>query len=588
MNLQEIIKEHLKSALNGYVDDVDGAASQLKPTQDPKHGDYQANCAMGLAKVLGKKPREIAQQIVERLPQNPALPKPEIAGPGFINFRIDRAWLEQQCRKIATDERLGVQLAKKTKTFVIDFSSPNVAKPLHVGHLRSTIIGESLARILRFAGHKVIADNHLGDWGTQFGMILFGYKNFRDEKNYKQNPVEELARLYKEVRKMMKGDEDATGASPVAEACRMETAKLHSGDAENVKLWQEFMPHCLAEIEAIYQRLDIHFDVTLGESFYNPMLPAVVDELLAKKVAKESLGAIAIFFGEEEPPAIVRKKDGAYTYTTTDLATIKYRVEKWQPDEVLYVVDSRQALHFQNLFNAARRCGFDQVELKHISFGSVLGEDRKPLSTREGTGASLEGLLNDSVTQAAKTYQQNREERLERGEDVPELSPEELRELEESVGIGAVKYSDMCQNRVSDYVFSMAKMLAMSGNTATYMQYAYVRCKGIFRRGEEDAERFRHDPPPLLLETPEECSLALKILQLEEALQIAMADYQPSAITSYLWELAKAYSTFFAACPVLKAPTKELRDSRLLLCDLTARTIKLGLNLLGIRTPERM
>src|SRR4029453_2094730 len=356
----------------------------VKPPQDAKHGDYQANCAMSLAKTLGKKPRDLAQEIVNRLDRGDLLHAPEIAGPGFINLRLREDWMARQLQAMAADDRLGVSRAASSKTFVIDYSSPNVAKPMHVGHLRSTIIGDSLARLLRFLGHTVVADNHLGDWGTQFGMMLYGYRHFLDAAAFQADPVRELARIYIHVRSLMKSDEDEdeSKGDPIADAARAETAKLHAGDEENVRLWKMFMPHCMEEIERVYRRLDVRFDHTHGESLYQPMLAGVVKSVKEKRIAQESKGAVVTFFGENEPPALVQKRDGAFTYTTSDLATMRYRMETWHPDALLYVVDFRQALHFKNLFAAARRWGYDQVALQHIQFGSVLGKDGKPIKTR--------------------------------------------------------------------------------------------------------------------------------------------------------------------------------------------------------------
>ncbi len=586
MNVLQEIQNRFRAALAGLAADVEPFVAMVKPTQDARHGDYQANCAMSLAKVLGQKPRDVAQQVVERLELGDFLQKPEIAGPGFINLRVNDAWLASQVRGVAREPRLGVAEATPRK-YVIDYSSPNVAKPMHVGHLRSTIIGDALARLLRFLGHTVIADNHLGDWGTQFGMLLYGYKHFLDAAAFKADPVHELARIYRHVRSLMSADEDE-GTDPVAEACRQETAKLHAGDAKNLQLWLSFMPACLEEINAVYRRLDVHFDFTLGESYYNAMLPQVAEDLEELGIAQPSEGALAIFFGAGKPPAIVRKRDGAFTYTTTDLATIRYRLFQWQPQALLYVVDSRQALHFQNLFDAARRYGFRDVELQHISFGSVLGEDGKPIKTREGEAVGLEMLLEEAVRRAAEVYEQSRRERREAGEDVPEFSPEELRVVVEAIGLGAVKYADLSQNRTSDYTFSFAKMLAMNGNTGTYMQYAYARNRSIFQKAGAEVNRLRADPPEVLLAHPHERALALQVLRLEERLLAAVAEYQPSVITAYLWDLAKTYSGFYQNCPVIKAESTELRDSRLLLCDLTARVLQLCLELLGIKTVERM
>lgn len=604
MNPLNLTQEKFRQALAGMTVDVEPYVAMVKPAQDARHGDYQANCAMSLAKALGKKPRDLAQEIVGRLDLGDLLQPPEIAGPGFINLRLRDDWLAGRLRDKAADARLGIATLVEPRTIVIDFSSPNVAKPMHVGHLRSTIIGDALARLFRFLGHRVITDNHLGDWGTQFGMLLHGFKNFRDEQALKADPVREMLRLYLLVRDLIRpaeadddepdtpgrkySDEEVARARQVADAARLETAELHAGDAENVALWKQFMPWCLEEIDRIYRRLDVHFDHTHGESFYNPMLDGVVRDLLQNKIAEESRGAIAIFLDENKPPALIRKKDGAFTYTTSDLATIRHRVDAWQPDAVLYVVDARQSLHFQNLFRAARLWGVDKVELAHISFGSVLGEDRKPLKTREGGAVELGSLLDEAVARAGQMYEQIRKERLERGEEVPELTAEERKQVEEAVGIGAVKYADLCQNRATDYVFSWPKMLAMNGNTATYMQYAYARNRSIFRKGGEDAARFRTEPPQVVIENPAERSLAVELLRLDETLHAAAGECQPSDITAYLWNLAKTYSGFFDKCPVLKAETPALRESRLLLCDLTARTIQQCLELLGIRTIEQM
>jgi arginyl-tRNA synthetase len=605
MNVLKRLQAAFRQALTGLVEDPAPYVAMVKPVGDPRFGDYQANCAMSLAKVLKRKPPEVAREIAGRLDLGDWLQPPEIAGPGFINVRLRDDCLARQLRAVAADERLGVERADPVRTYVIDYSSPNVAKPMHVGHLRSTIIGDALARLLRFLGHRVITDNHLGDWGLQFGMLLYGYKHFRDEGALKADPVREMVRLYVKVRKLMKPadpqeeDEDeakqeqftpeeVARAREVAEAARQETARLHADDAENVRLWQTFMPWCLASIEEVYRRLDVHFDHMHGESFTNPMLPDVVRDLEARGLARPYEGALAIFFGDEER-AIVRKRDGAFTYITTDLATIRYRMGEWKPDAILYLVGAPQALHFRYLFDAARRWGYEKVELRHIPFGSVLdARTRKTIKTREGGAVELTALLDEAVRRAEQVYQENRKERLERGEEVPELSAAELRRVAEAVGLGAVKYADLSQNRTSDYVFDWNKMLAMDGNTATYMQYAFARVHGIFRKGNVAPEGLRANPPAVLLESPYERALAVQLLRLSEALDAAAADYTPNTITAYLWDLAKSYSGFFQNCPVLKAPTDALRASRLLLCDLTGRTIRLCLDLLGIRAMERI
>lgn len=602
MNLLSELRDLFRPVLEAISPDRDKLADYLamiKPAQNPEHGDYQANFAMPLAKLLKRKPPEVAAEIIQKLSADGVIESASVAGPGFINLKLKSDWLAKQVRMMAGDERLGIAPAANPKTFVIDYSGPNVAKPLHVGHLRSTIIGEALCRLLRFLGHNVVGDNHLGDWGTQFGMLLYGYKNFRDDAAFKADPVRELARLYRHVRELAKAkddDDEGDANNPVAQAYRAETVKLHAGDPENVELWKQFMPACMAEVEAIYRRLDVTFTTQHGESFYHGMLADVVDDLMKKGIAQDSQGAVVIIGEkkkpndpEEKPPvAIIRKRDGAYTYTTTDLATIKFRSDTYKPSAMLYVVDFRQGDHFKNLYAAARRWGYNQVELEHISFGSVLGEDRKPFQTRTGKTVELAGLLDQAEELGLRKYEESARERAERGEDVPTLGEVEKKQIAEAVGLGAVKYADLSQNRTSDYVFSYEKMLATDGNTATYMQYAYARCRSIFRKGDIDPEALRAKNPEVIIQSPYERALVLQLLRWSEALDAAASEYLPHYLTGYLWDLSKAYSSFFVNCQVLKAETPELRDSRLLLCDLTARVIQQTLHLLGIRTVERM
>ncbi len=600
MNVLHQLQAKLAAALSGIVSDPTPYAAMLRSAQDAKFGDYQANCAMSLGKVLGKPPRDVAAMIVDKLDLGDMLEKPEVAGPGFINLRLRKEWLGRCLQSMTQDERVGVDKVGTPKTFVVDFSSPNVAKPMHVGHIRSTIIGDALARLLRFLGHTVVTDNHLGDWGLQFGILIYGYKHHLDAGAYQKNAVHELARLYKLVNGQFikKDDEDEPDPEdPIKEACRQETAKLHAGDPENLALWQQFMPHCLELLNHLYRRLDIHFDHTLGESFYDPMLPEVVKSLREKGVAVESLGAIVVPMGEPpairpkgegEPPAIIQKRDGAFTYTTTDLATIKYRVETWHPDAILYVVDSRQAFHFKSLFNIARRWGYGKTALEHISFGSIHGADKKPLKAREGEAVYLEDLLDEAAARALKVVQENDEQEGGAGLEDTTLAKDTLEEIAQVVGYGAVKYADLCQNRTTDYVFSWDKMLSTDGNSSTYMQYAYARNRAILRKGQVDPRSLHKNPPVVILDHPTERNLAVQLIRLEEALTAAAAEYQPHVICSLLWDICKAYSGFNHACNVLKAETPELRLSRLLLCDLTSRVIQLCLSLLGIRTLERM
>jgi arginyl-tRNA synthetase len=604
MSILNLLQDRFRRALVAVSDQPDQWLDLVRQSQDAKFGDYQANFAMPLGKRLGRPPRQVAAEVLARLDVADLCHPPEVAGPGFINLRLRDEWLAGRLAAAAGDERLGIPRAGRPRTYVIDFSAPNVAKPMHVGHIRSTVLGDALCRMLRFLGHQVTSDNHIGDWGTQFGMILYGYKHFLDAEAYRTNPVQELARLYRLVRKLADepdrphlnpiAEEEGLAAGPgtlwvrreeeIADAVLAETAKLHAGDAENRRLWQEFMPCCLEEIERIYRRLDVHFDCTLGESFYNDMLPGVVEDLLRRGIARTSDGAVCVFLEGEPAPMIVRKQDGAFLYATTDLATIRYRLERWRPDAILYVVDHRQAMHFRQLFAAARKCGWEDVELAHVSFGTVLGNDGRPFRTREGDTVGLEGLLDEAVRRAAAIVAANDDAKP----DGPELSAEERARVAETVGIAALKYADLAQNRTSDYVFSYDKMLAMNGNTATYMQYAYARVRSIFAKGKTTAEAVRAAGGPIALGTPAERALGLELLRFAEALELALVDYRPSQLTTYLLALANRYFTFYEQCPVLAAETAELRQSRLLLCDLVARTIQKGLELLGIRVVERM
>jgi arginyl-tRNA synthetase len=404
-------------------------------------------------------------------------------------------------------------------------------------------------------------------------MILWGWKNARDEAAYQADPVAELARLYRLAQERIK-----EGDKGVEDAARAETAKLHAGDPENRGLWNDFMPHCLKALGAIYERLGVRFDVELGESFYDPMLADVVEDLLKRGIAEESEGAIVVFVDRKKAPFIIRKSDGAFNYGTTDLATIRYRERTWDPDQILYVVDHRQGDHFKQLFTVARAWGHDKVDLEHVAFGTILGADRRPFKTRQGDVVGLESLLDEAVAEARKVVDGNS----------PDLDPDERARVAEVVGLGAVKYADLSQNRISDYVFDWQKMLAMNGNTATYLQYAYARIQSIFRRGEVRPEDIRQRKPMILVSHPAERGLAVRMLRLPEVLELAAYELKPNIVTDYLFDLANAFSTFFEECPVLKAESPERRDSRLALCDLTARTLKFGLGLLGIDVVDRM
>ena len=654
MSILTVLKERFRQIMAGSADNLEELLDMIRRSQDVTFGDYQANLAMPLGKRLGRAPRDIAAEIVAHLKVDDLCHPPEIAGPGFINLRLRDSWLANRLGKIVTDPRLGVAAVEQPRTFLVDYSAPNVAKPMHVGHIRSTVIGDSLYRTLQFVGHRVISDNHIGDWGTQFGMIIYGYRHFCNADAYQQNPVQELARLYRLVRRLMDFHEgraklpglreklsyeeralaerrqaaasDKKAAkelrrveaslaelrkeiealeaklareeadpqfAPLAAEHRevgalvlAETAKLHAGDEENRALWRQFLPACLDEIQRVYGRLHVRFDHSLGESFYEEALGPLVEELQRRGIARESNGAIVVFLEGFDVPMLIRKQDGAFLYATTDLATIRYRMETWNPDVILYVVDHRQSLHFQQLFAGACLMGYpqDRLKMEHVSFGTVLGDDGRPFKTRSGDTVGLEGLLDEAVSRAGKIVAENDDSKP----NGSELSSAERARVAETVGIAALKYADLSQNRTSDYVFSYDKMLAMNGNTATYMQYAYARVRSIFARGNIDIDSLRRANVPLVLDTPAERALALELLRFSEALEQVLADYRPSQLTTYLFDLASRYSTFFVECPVLVAPTESLRNSRLLLCDLTARTIQKGLELLGIDVVEKM
>ena len=654
MNILAELRSRFEPVLTEWTDNPSSVIDMLKASQDPKFGDYQANFAMPLAaRIPDLKPRDLAAQIVEKVNLSDFCEPLEIAGPGFINIKLKQDWLQEQTRQMVQDERMGVAAAETPQKVVVDFSAPNVAKPMHVGHLRSTVIGDANYRVLKFLGHDVVGDNHIGDWGTQFGMIIFGFKHFLNQAAFQEAPVTELARLYrlvnqlsdyhasknslpqkeqeieqlteklqtlegtadqtdKKVQKQLKklkaelddkqktlsslqeslsqleANEDlkskATAFPDIARLAREETAKLHAGDAENNDLWKQFLPQCLDAIQGVYDRLDIHFDMALGESYYQPMLADVVADLKAKGLATESQGAICVFIEGKEAPFIVQKQDGAFTYATTDLATIKYRAEELKADRVLYVVDSRQSEHFQLLFATVKEWGYSDLELQHVSFGTVLGKNKRPYKTRSGDTVGLESLLDEAIESAYQIVSQNDDAKP----NGPELDEAERRDVAEVVGLGGIKYADLKHNRDSDYIFDLDKMLAKQGDTATYMQYAYARVNGIFRKGGIDRDELRTHQQSLNLIEPTEIALAMKINRYSEILESVAAEARPNYLTNYLYELADLFSTFYDVCPVLKADDETVRTSRLLLSDLTARVVQNGLSLLGIRTCERM
>jgi arginyl-tRNA synthetase len=591
----DILNERIGAAMV-RVTGCQGCAAIVRPATDAKFGDYQANGVMALAKQIKTNPRKLAEQVVAQLDLGDLCEPPEIAGPGFINLRLKPQYIGSQLRQINGDpgERLGIARESEPRTIVVDFSSPNVAKQMHVGHLRSTIIGDCISRLLAFLGHRVIRQNHIGDWGTQFGMLIcYLYRKYGQTRRDSEGAlsglnIPDMEAFYREAKALF--DSDAEFAS----ASREYVVKLQSGDPDVLRAWRFICDQSLRSFQGLYQELGVALtqsDVR-GESAYNDDLLQVVEDLQRAGLATESAGAVCVFppgfkTKEGEPlPFIIQKSDGAYLYATTDLAALRYRVNVLKADLIVYVTDARQIQHFQMLFKVAEMAGWDRrdgrkVELVHVPFGSVLGEDGKPLKTRSGENVKLKELLDEAVERARTVVEEKN----------PDLPPQQKAKIAEAVGIGAVKYADYSNNRTSDYVFSFGKMLAMDGNTAPYMQYAYARVKSIERKAESKGVSIPdelRDLGTLDLSEPTELNLGKHLVRYAEIIESAAADYRPNYLTAYLYELAQRFSAFYTECPVLDAPPAK-RPTRLLLCDLTARTIRHGLSqLLGIQVVEQM
>ncbi|MBK1882904.1 arginine--tRNA ligase [Luteolibacter pohnpeiensis] len=581
MTILQDLESRLATALESVVGEP--TRGPVTPAADLRFGDYQSNAAMVLAKQRKTNPRALAQEIIDKIDLS-GLATAEIAGPGFLNFRILPEAFASRATAMLNDEKLGVPNIGAGKTVVVDFSSPNVAKPMHIGHIRSTIIGDSLGRVARFLGFNVIADNHIGDWGTQFGMILYGWKNLLNHDALEVDPIAELVRVYREVNAATKDNPE------LREECKNELVRLQTGDPENTEIWLRCIDLSKLGLQKIYDRLDVHFDYWLGESFYNDRLGSLVEEFLEKDLARVSNGAVCVFSGgtkklEEDPfqvhreegwvdnPSIIRKADGGFLYATTDLATIEYRIDTWKADHVWYVVGVPQQLHFRQLFDAAERWG-KSCDFQHVAFGSILGEDRKMLRTRSGENVGLIEVLEEAVERAAAAI----------AEKNPDLGAEEAAEIAETVGIGAVKFAELSQNRLTDYVFSWERMLALQGDTAPYLQYSNVRIRSIFRKLEQP---FDAANASIVLTEDQEIHLARLLVRFGEVVPTVLDDFRPNLLANYLLELARAFHSFFEACPVLKAEGVT-RASRLALCDLAAKTLGKGLDLLGIKVPERM
>jgi len=608
--VRDILEEKISAAMAAITGQIDCAA-MVGPATDPKFGDYQANGVMPLAKKLITNPRKLAEEVVTRLDISDICESPEIAGPGFINLRLKLNFVAQSLLEINADTvYLGVETASSPQTIVVDFSGPNIAKQMHVGHLRSTIIGDCICRVLRFLGHDVKPQNHIGDWGVQMAMVVRAIQTECENITNGSNPdlehlfacdpqaweIEALKRLNLSLSQLeslyIKSNQALETGHPTAEKnMRAFLFGLQHGQPGCLNSWLKAREITLQTCQQIYDQLDVQLsmDDVRGESFYKDMLTDVVEKLLKRKIALKSEGAVCVFppgFKNKEGkplPFMIQKSDGAYLYATTDLAALRYRVNKLKADKIIYVTDTRQKLHFEMLFAVAKMAGWNKrdgqkVELVHVTFGSVLGENGQPLKTREGENVKLKDLLDKAVQRAKKIVEEKN----------PELPAEKKERIAKAVGIGAVKYADYSNNRTSDYVFSFDKMLAMDGNTAPYMQYAYARIKSIERKGQIKIEDELAGITEITLDDPAEIELAKHLIRYGEAIQSAAADYRPNYLTSYLYELAQKFSVFYTNCPVLDAgPSK--RPTRILLCDLAARTIKHGLtNLLGIEVVEQM
>ena len=543
---------------------------ELTQATDSRFGDYQTNAALILGKQRGENPRDVGAKILERLDVSDLSESPTVAGAGFINFTLRADALAKKAAELFVDERLGVARSTSPKKIVIDFGSPNVAKPMHVGHIRSTALGDALARIATFIGHDVIRDNHIGDWGTQFGMVIWGWKNLLDREALQRDPLAEIVRVYKET------NARSTSDPAVREACRQELVKLQSGDKENTGIWNECVALSMQDFEHVYELLDIHYDIQCGESFYDDRLAGVVDRLLKSKIAEVSEGAVVVFFRGvpdlADKPCIIRKSDGGFNYATSDIATVEYRINELTRDTLWYVVGAPQTLHFRQIFEIARREGC-RADFRHIPFGNVLGEDRKLMKTRSGENVPLRQLLEEACVRARKIVEEKN----------PGLTEAEKIDIARTIGIGAVKYADLSQYRMTDYIFSWDKMLALQGNTAPYLQNAYVRIRSIFRKAGESAPK----TDKFILNESAEITLAKRLCQFAEIVPQVLNDFRPNILANYLFELADGFHAFYEACPVLRSD-EPVRGSRLALCDLTGRILQRGLDLLGIKVPEKM
>jgi len=576
VNIQALLSDKVSQAMIAAGAPAD-CEPQVRQSAKVQFGDYQANGMMAVAKKLGQAPRQLAEQVIQHLDLTGIASKVEIAGPGFINIFLDREWLAVQTAQALQLPRLGVS-AVAPQTIVVDYSAPNVAKQMHVGHVRSTIIGDAAVRTLEFLGHNVIRANHVGDWGTQFGMLI-AYLEKQQNEHHEEIALADLEAFYREAKVTYDADE------AFAERARNYVVKLQGGDEYCRSMWKKLVDITMSQNQLVYDRLNVTLtrkDV-MGESLYNDMLPGIVADLREKGLAVTSEGATVVFLDEfknkegEPMGVIIQKKDGGYLYTTTDIACAKYRFETLHADRVLYYIDSRQHQHLQQAWTIVRKAGYvpESVPLEHHAFGMMLGKDGRPFKTRSGGTIRLADLLDEAVERAHTLV----------SEKNPEMSAQELKDLSEVVGIGAVKYADLSKSRTTDYIFDWDNMLAFEGNTAPYMQYAYTRVLSVFRKAGIDADSLSGD---IVLTEEREAQLATRLLQFEEVITQVARDGTPHVMCAYLYELAGQFSGFYEHCPILSAEDETIRQSRLQLAALTAKTLKQGLDTLGIKTVERM
>jgi arginyl-tRNA synthetase len=549
---------------------VDFAGVVVLPASRPEYGDYQCNSAMNFAKALGMSPRAIAETIAKTASESEAISRIEVAGNGFINITLNTDWLIRYVESMSEDAHLGIEQEGAGRTIIIDYSSPNVAKPMHIGHIRSTIIGYALDQLYRALGYKVIADNHIGDWGTQFGILIMGYRHFVDQSAMQVNPIDELERVY--VKSYEKSQDDPAWL----DACRQELVKLQRGDPENTKLWQQFISISLAEFDKIYRRLGVKFDLIRGESYYQNIVGDVISLLEKKGIAKESEGATVVFLDDEKlPPCIVRKRDGAFNYAATDIATVVERVREFNPERIIYVTDERQQLHFRQVFAICRKLGYN-TELRHVWFG-LMRLPEGTFSTRQGNVIKLEKLLDEAERRALEVVKTMN----------PEMAPEKHAEIARAVGIGAVKFADLSQNPQTTIIFSWEKALSLDGKSAPYLQYTCARIASVIDKYYQTIEGADFTKHPLIMSLPMERTLLTKIAEFPDVVVDSAYSYKPSILADYLYQLAQIYNTFYQNVPFLKSEA-GIRESRVRLCSIVAKILRKGLSLLGIETPERI